>query len=58
MQVRAAKDLERLMVGALSDRGLLFESIRSFAGPRRLMLAIGGLPGKQPDRVDEKKVRG
>src|SRR5579872_6703760 len=55
MQVRGAKELERLLVGALSDRGLLFESIRSFAGPRRLALAIGGLPGQQPDRVEEKK---
>ncbi len=55
MQVRAAKELERLLVGGLSDRGLLFESVRSFAGPRRLTLAIGGLPGQQSDRVEEKK---
>ena len=55
MQVQAAKDLERLVVGALSDRGLLFESVRSFAGPRRLTLAIGGLPAKQPDVSEEKK---
>ena len=32
MQVRAAKELERLLVGALSDHGLLFEWARSFAG--------------------------
>ena len=49
MQVQAAKDLERLVVGALSDRGLLFEAARGFAGPRRLTLAIAGLPFKQPD---------
>lgn len=55
MQVRAAKELERLIVGGLSDRGLLFESIRSFGGPRRLTIAIGGLPGQQSDRVEEKK---
>jgi glycyl-tRNA synthetase beta chain len=55
MQVQAAKDLERLVVGALSDRGLLFESSRSFAGPRRLTLAIDGLPAKQPDVSEEKK---
>ena len=35
MQAQAAKDLERLTVGALSDRGLLFEGIKGFAGPRR-----------------------
>jgi glycyl-tRNA synthetase beta chain len=55
MQVQAAKDLERLVVGALSDRGLLFEGARSFAGPRRLTLAIQGLPAKQADVAEEKK---
>jgi glycyl-tRNA synthetase beta chain len=55
MQTQAAKDLERLVVGALSDRGLLFEAARGFAGPRRLTLAISGLPAKQPDVSEEKK---
>ena len=55
MQAQAAKDLERLVVGALSDRGLLFEAVRGFAGPRRLTLAIAGLPAKQPDVSEEKK---
>src|SRR6201997_5371014 len=55
MQLQAAKDLERLVVGALSDRGLLFEGIKAFAGPRRLTLAISGLPAKQPDVSEEKK---
>jgi glycyl-tRNA synthetase beta chain len=55
MQTQAAKDLERLVVGALSDRGLLFEGARAFAGPRRLTLAIAGLPAKQADVVEEKK---
>ena len=55
MQVQAAKDLERLVVGALSDRGLLFEGARGFAGPRRLTLALSGLPAKQPDVSEEKK---
>ena len=44
MQAGAARDLERLMVGALTDRGYLFEGIKAFAGPRRLTLAITGLP--------------
>ena len=55
MQAQGAKDLERLVVGALSDRGLMFEGVRGFAGPRRLTLAISGLPPKQPDVSEEKK---
>jgi glycyl-tRNA synthetase beta chain len=55
MQARAAKDLERLVVGALSDRGLLFEGAKAFAGPRRLTLALVGLPPHQPDVSEEKK---
>ena len=55
MQVQAAKDLERLVVGALSDRGLLFEGVRAFSGPRRLTLTMSGLPAKQPDVKEEMK---
>ena len=55
MQVAAAKDLERLIIGGLSDRGLLFEGVKSFSGPRRLTFAIAGLPAKQPDTREERK---
>jgi glycyl-tRNA synthetase beta chain len=55
MQAQAAKDLERLVVGALSDRGLLFEGSKAFAGSRRLTLVASGLPTKQPDVSEEKK---
>jgi glycyl-tRNA synthetase beta chain len=55
MQAGAAKDLERLMVGALTDRGYLFEGAKAFAGPRRLTLAIAGLPAKQSDVREELK---
>ena len=55
MQAGAAKDLERLVVGALTDRGLLFEGIKAFAGPRRLTLVISGLPAKQGDVREELK---
>lgn len=55
MQAQAAKDLERLVVGSLSDRGFLFEGVKNFAGPRRLTLAVSGLPAKQPDVREEKK---
>jgi len=55
MQAGAARDLERLIVGALTDRGYLFEGIKAFAGPRRLTLAITGLPAKQKDVREELK---
>ncbi|MBV9904049.1 MAG: glycine--tRNA ligase subunit beta, partial [Alphaproteobacteria bacterium] len=55
MQKQAAADLERLVVGALSDRGLLFEGAKTFYGPRRLTLVLAGLPVKQPDVSEEKK---
>jgi glycyl-tRNA synthetase beta chain len=55
MQQGAAKDLERLMVGALTDRGFRFEGIKAFAGPRRLTLAISGLPAEQKDMREELK---
>jgi glycyl-tRNA synthetase beta chain len=55
MQVGAGRDLERLMVGALSDRGLLFEGIKAFSGPRRLTLSVMGLPAKQKDVREELK---
>jgi glycyl-tRNA synthetase beta chain len=55
MQAQAAKDLERLTVGALSERGLMFEGIKAFAGPRRLTLAITGLPAEQKDVREELK---
>ncbi len=55
MQTGAARDLERLVVGALTDRGFLFEGIKAFAGPRRLTLAISGLPPKQGDVREELK---
>ncbi len=57
MQAAAAKDAERLVVGALSDRrGLMFEGVKAFAGPRAaLTLAIAALPAKQPDVKEERE---
>ncbi|HTW34499.1 MAG TPA: glycine--tRNA ligase subunit beta [Rhizomicrobium sp.] len=55
MQAQAAKDLERLVVGSLSDRGLLFDGIKTFSGPRRLTLVIAGLPAQQKDVEEERK---
>jgi len=55
MQAGGARELERIVVGGLSDRGLMFEGAKSFFGPRRLTLAIAGLPAKQPDVSEERK---
>src|SRR5689334_759554 len=55
MQAQAARDLERIVVSALSDRGLLFEGAKSFAGPRRLTLALSGLSPRQHDVSEERK---
>ncbi|MFO1114843.1 MAG: glycine--tRNA ligase subunit beta [Beijerinckiaceae bacterium] len=55
MQRQAASDLERLVTGALIERGLKFEGAISHATPRRLALHIAGLPPRQPDLREEKK---
>jgi glycyl-tRNA synthetase beta chain len=43
------------MTGALTDRGLLFEGLKAFSGPRRLTLSVAGLPAKQADVREELK---
>ena len=55
MQSAAARNLERLVVGALTDRGFLNEGARGFATPRRLALVIEGLPASQSDVREERK---
>ncbi len=55
MQSGAARDLERLFAERLKDAGLAYDLIRSFAGPRRLVLVVEGLPKAQEDRSEERK---
>ncbi|WP_131194205.1 glycine--tRNA ligase subunit beta [Lichenihabitans psoromatis] len=55
MQAQAAADLQRLVTGALVDRGLTYEGAQSFATPRRLTLHVVGLPARQPDTREERK---
>lgn len=55
MQKRAAEDLQRMVTGDLVDAGVTYEWARVHYGPRRLMLALGGLPGAAPDRKEERK---
>ena len=55
MQRQAAGDLQKLVTDALVERGLTYEGAQAFATPRRLALAIHGLPARQPDAREEKK---
>ncbi|MEQ8747163.1 glycine--tRNA ligase subunit beta [Pyruvatibacter sp.] len=55
MQKQAAEDLQRMVTGALVDQGVTYEWARIHYTPRRLMLALGGLPGSAPDRKEERK---
>jgi glycyl-tRNA synthetase beta chain len=55
MQARAAEDLRRLITDALVDAGLLHEGAKAFVTPRRLALAVKGVPVRQPDVKEEKK---
>jgi glycyl-tRNA synthetase beta chain len=55
MQARAAEDLKRLVTGKLAEAGLQFTRAESYVTPRRLALAVDGLPERQPDVDEEKK---
>ncbi|MGE4372332.1 MAG: glycine--tRNA ligase subunit beta [Xanthobacter sp.] len=55
MQAQAADTLKKLVTDALVERGLLYEGAKAFVTPRRLALAVHGLPGKQADQHEEKK---
>jgi glycyl-tRNA synthetase beta chain len=55
MQAQAARDLERMARERLAAEGLLPEALKTFAGPRRLTLAVEGLPAGQGDRHEERK---
>jgi glycyl-tRNA synthetase beta chain len=55
MQARAAEDLRKLVTDRLVAAGLVYEGAKAFVTPRRLVLAVQGLPARQPDQKDEKK---
>ncbi|HLJ19390.1 MAG TPA: glycine--tRNA ligase subunit beta [Stellaceae bacterium] len=55
MQGRAAEDLQRLMSEQLKGAGLAFSSMKTFVTPRRLVLAVSGLPESQPDQSEERR---
>src|SRR6187402_2934710 len=55
MQARAAEDLRKLVTDRLVAEGLLYEGAKAFVTPRRLALAVQGVPVRQPDVKEEKK---
>jgi len=55
MQARAADDLRKLVTDRLVDAGLAYEGAKAFVTPRRLTLAVQGVPVRQPDVREEKK---
>lgn len=55
MQAAAADSLKKLVTDALVERGLVYEGARAFVTPRRLALAVHGLPAQQPDTHEERK---
>ena len=55
MQARAAEDLRKRVTDRLVDAGLAYEGAKAFVTPRRLALAVHGVPVRQPDVREEKK---
>src|SRR5262249_59033158 len=55
MQARAADDVKTLVTAKLVAAGLLYEGAKAFVTPRRLALAVAGVPARQPDVKEEKK---
>jgi glycyl-tRNA synthetase beta chain len=55
MQPRAADDLKKLVTDKLVAAGLTYDGAKAFVTPRRLALAVQGVPARQPDVKDEKK---
>ena len=55
MQARAAEDLRKAVTDRLVDAGLVYEGAKTFVTPRRLALAVHGVPARQADVHEEKK---
>ncbi len=54
-QAGAGRDLERLARDGFAQSRLDFSTLRTFCGPRRLVLVVDALPCRQPDLADERK---
>jgi glycyl-tRNA synthetase beta chain len=55
MQARAAEDLRKAVTDRLVDAGLVYEGAKTFVTPRRLALAVQGVPARQADVREERK---
>ena len=55
MQQRAMDDLKKLVTDRLVEEGLVYEGAKAFATPRRIALAVHGVPARQKDIREEKK---
>ncbi len=55
MQPRAMEDLKKLVTDRLVEEGLVYEGAKAFATPRRIALAVHGVPARQKDIREEKK---
>jgi glycyl-tRNA synthetase beta chain len=55
MQARAAEDLRKGVTDRLVAAGLVYEGAKAFVTPRRLTLAVHGVPVRQSDLREEKK---
>jgi len=55
MQARAAEDLRKAVTDRLVGAGLVYDGAKAFVTPRRLTLAVHGVPVRQPDAREEKK---
>src|SRR5260370_33064523 len=55
MQARAAEDLRKAVTDRLVDAGLVYDGAKAFVTPRRLALAVHGVPARQADVREEKK---
>jgi glycyl-tRNA synthetase beta chain len=55
MQPRAAGELQKMITDRLVAAGLTYEGAKAFATPRRLALAVHGIPARQPDVREERK---
>jgi glycyl-tRNA synthetase beta chain len=55
MQTRAAEDFRRLVCDGLKTAGISFRDAKAYATPRRLALAVDGIPATRADVSEEKR---
>jgi glycyl-tRNA synthetase beta chain len=56
IQARAVEDLRKAVTDRLVGAGLVYEGAKAFVTPRRLTLAVFGVPARQPDKNGDSHV--